>query len=71
MGVTMKQIDQNQVPKAHLVVKGFKEQTTEEGLRLISSIVAHNELKINAADKKNAFLQGEEIDRELYITNNV
>ena len=26
---TMKQIDQNQVPKARLVVKGFEEQTTE------------------------------------------
>ena len=25
----MKQIDQNQVPKAHLVVKGFEERTTE------------------------------------------
>ena len=72
---TMKQIDQNQVPKAHLVVKGFEEQTSEilkdsptcskESLRLILSTIAHNKWKINAVDIKTAFLQGEEIDREL------
>ena len=83
----MKQIDQNQVPKTYLVVKGFKEQTTEilkdsptcsrEGLHLILSITAHNKWKINAVDIKT-FLWGEEIDRELYMlppkeanTNNV
>ena len=69
---TMKQTDQNQVPKARLVVKGFEEQTNEilkdsptcskKGLRLILSIIAHNKWKINAADIKTAFLQGEEID---------
>ena len=47
----MKKIDQNQVSKARLVVKEFKEQTTEilkdsptcskEGLHLILSIIAH------------------------------
>ena len=73
----MKQIHQNQVPKARLIVKGFGEQTTEilkhspicskEGLRLILSIIAHNKWKINAVDIKTAFSQGEEIDRELYM----
>ena len=74
---TMKQIDQNQVPNARLVVKGFEEQTTEilkdsptfskEGLCLILSIIAHNKWKINAVNMKTAFLQGEEIDRELHV----
>ena len=64
----MKKIDQNQVSKARLVVKEFKEQTTEilkdsptcskEGLHLILSIIAHNKWKINAVDIKTAFLQG-------------
>ena len=49
---TTKQIEQNQVPKARSLVKGFEEQTTEilkdsltcskEGLCLILSIVAHH-----------------------------
>ena len=50
---------------------------SKEGFRLILSITAHNKWKINAVDVKTAFLQGEEIDRELYmlppkeaITNN-
>ena len=68
----MKNIDDKQIPKARLVVKGFEEQTSDilkdsptcakEGLRFVLTLIAHNEWKINSIDIKTAFLQGKEID---------
>ena len=70
---SIKNIDDKQIPKAYLVVKGFEEQTSDilkdsstcskEGLRFVLALIAHTEWKINLIDIKTVFLQGEEIDR--------
>ena len=54
---SMKNIDDKQIPKACLAVKGFEEQTSDilkdsptcskEGLRFVLALIAHNEWKIN------------------------
>ena len=73
----MKNIDNKQIPKAHLVVEGFEEQASDilkdsptcskKGLRFVLALITHNEWKINPIDIKTAFLQSEETDRELFI----
>ena len=74
---SMKNVNDKQVPKARLVAKGFEEQNSDilmnsptcskEGLRFVLALIVHNEWKINSIDIKTAFLQGEDIDRELFI----
>ena len=71
----MTNIDDKQIPKARLVVKGFEDQTADivkdspacskEGLHFAVTLIAHNEWKINSIDIKTVFLQAEEIDWEL------
>ena len=73
----MKNVNDKQVPKARLVVKGFEEQNSDilkdsptcskEGLRFVLALIVHNEWKINSNDTKTAILQGQDIDRELFI----
>ena len=36
-------------------------------MRFVLALIAHTEWKINLIDIKTVFLQGEEIDRELFI----
>ena len=73
----MKNTDDKQIPKTHLIVKGFEEQKSDilkdsstcskEGLCFVLTLIAHNELEINSINIKTAFLQGEETDRDLFF----
>ena len=66
------------VVKARLVARGFEEQEMEvirkdsptccrENLRIILTIISSKSWKVNTLDIKSAFLQGKQIDREVYI----
>ena len=72
----MKNTDDKQIPKTHLIVKGFEEQksdilkdssTCSKGLCFVLTLIAHNELEINSINIKTAFLQGEETDRDTFF----
>ena len=64
-------------PKAHLVARGFEEQTdnieeesptcAKDSLRVMISIINQNKGKLRSIDIKTAFLQGEAIDRNVYV----
>ena len=74
---TLKNIDDKTFPKARLVAKGFEEDSkdipkdsptcSKEVIRTMLALTAQKEWKLNAIDIKAAFLQGDEIDRELYV----
>ena len=74
---SMKNTDDKQIPKTHLVVKGFEEQKSDilkdsstcskEGLCFVLTLIAHNGWEINSIDIKTAFLQDEETDRDLFF----
>lgn len=63
--------------KARLVVRGFEEKdieiprdspTVSKGaMRIFLSVVAHEQWTVKTTDIKSAFLQGKELDREIYI----
>ena len=63
--------------KGRLVARGFEEYSqviqkdsstcAHESLRLIISLLAENKWKLNSMDIKTAFLQGQPIDRDVYI----
>ena len=65
------------VHKARLVARGFEEDTTKlqtdsptcskESLRFALCILASNDWTLHSLDVKSAFLQGEPIDRELFL----
>ena len=69
---SIKNIDDQQIPKACLVAKGFEEQPSDilkdlptcsnEGLCFVLDLIAYNQCKICSINIKTAFLQGEEID---------
>ena len=74
----MKETNDPQIPKARLVVKGFekvrkdeilKDSTTysKENLLVVFSGIAQKKWKLNSLGIKAAFLQGENIDGELYV----
>ena len=74
----MKETNDPQIPKARVVVKGFeklrkdeilKDSPTysEENLRVMFSGIAQKKWKLNSLDIKAAFLQGENVDRELHV----
>ena len=74
----MKKTNDQQIPKARLVVKGFEEPTNDEilkdsptcskeNLRVVLSVVTQKKWKPNSIDIKAAILQGENNDRELYV----
>ena len=74
----MKETNDPQIPKARLVVKGFekvrkdeilKDSPTysKENLLVVFSAIAQKKWKLNSLGIKAAFLQGENIDRELYV----
>ena len=74
----MKENNDEQIPKARLVVKGFEEPTNDEILKdsltcskenlwVVLSVVAQKKWKLNSIDTKAAFLKGENNDWELYV----
>ena len=75
---TMKESNSQQIPKARLIVKSFEEPSkdeilkdsltcSKETLRVVLFVGAQKKWHLNSIDVKTAFLQGENIDRELYI----
>ncbi|CAC5415686.1 unnamed protein product [Mytilus coruscus] len=75
---TMKELENEFHRKATLVAKGFEEDSLDEipknsptsekqSLRLILSIIANKRWSINSVDIKTAFLQGEKMQREVYL----
>ena len=74
---TLKNIDNKTFPKARLVAKGFEENNkdtpkdsptcSKEVLYTMLALTAQKQWKLNAIDIKAAFLQGDEIDRELFV----
>ena len=75
--ITQKTIDDNQVVKARLVARGFEEDTSDirtdsptvskENIRLMSTIAVANSWNVHSIDVRLAFLQGFEIERELFV----
>ena len=74
---SFKTVNNSLVPKARLVARGFEEYSQDiqkdsptcahESFRLIISVLAQNKWKLNSMDIKTAFLQGQPIDRDVYI----
>ena len=74
---TEKLVEGEKVIKARLVARGFEEDSSSFGtdsptcsrtaLRLVFAIAATNEWQINSLDISSAFLQGNEIEREVYL----
>lgn len=72
-----KVVGSENVKKARLVARGYEEDTdgivtdsptgNKDSLRLVISLVASKEWSINSLDIKAAFLQGKELDREIYL----
>ena len=74
--ITEKFKDGEKITKARLVAKGFQENNDlkkdsptclKENLRLIVAIAASEKWKMKSLDIKSAFLQGKNIDREVYL----
>ena len=69
--------DQGTTKKARLVARGFEEMNDDiltdsptcnkDSLRVVIAIIASMEWTINSLDIKAAFLQGKELDREIYL----
>lgn len=75
---TLKQTKDGIKPKARLVARGFEEIDNKEvpkgsptcgkqPLRLILAIMAHNRWRPRSMDIKTAFLQGQKIQRDIFI----
>ena len=75
---TLKELDQGKVtPKARLVARGFEEPTdslqkdsptcSKDTLRVMISTVASMKWDLKSIDIKTAFLQGENINRDVYL----
>ena len=64
-------------PKARLVARGFEEQSdsiekesptcSKDAMRTMLSLINKNGWKLSSLDIKTAFLQGEKIDRDVYL----
>ena len=75
--ITPKIVDGVTTTKARLVARGFQENVEnirtdsptcmKESLRLLLSIASSKDWKINSIDIKVAFLQGKQIDREVFL----
>ena len=69
--------DSGLVPKARLVARGFEEPENDvrkesptcskDSLRVIMAIIAQKKWSLNTIDIKTAFLQGQTIEREIYL----
>ena len=71
-----KEVDKIKVKKARFVARGFQELDehqsdspccNQETTRVVLSVIASKEWNINSLDIKAAFLQGNEIDREIFL----
>ena len=74
--ITPKVIDGKPSVKARLVARGFEEvqnfrtdspTCSKEGLRIVLTIITANSWTLNSLDIKTAFLQGKEINREIFV----
>ena len=75
--ITEKFKDEKRVVKAHLVARGFEEDTTQlrtdsptcsrEAMRMVYFVAAMMSWVIKSLDFTSAFLQGEEIKRSVYL----
>ena len=75
--VTPKIVDGEKRTKARLVARGFEEDTSnlrtdsptcmKDSLRLMLAVAASNSWSLNSIDIKAAFLQGNPIERELFL----
>ena len=67
--------DEQKITKAHLVARGFEENTdaiktdsptvTRQSLRMIMTVASSKEWKVQSMDISAAFLQGSKIEREI------
>ena len=74
---TLKSTAEGIEPKARLVARGYEEYNNDiqtdsptcahESLRVIISVLANRSWKIHSMDIKTAFLQGENMERNVYI----
>ncbi|XP_077974464.1 uncharacterized protein LOC144430404 [Styela clava] len=74
---SMKDTEDGIIPKARLVARGFEEQTddiakesptcSKDSLRVLVAIVAQKKWKLHTIDIKTAFLQGNCVDREIFL----
>ena len=74
---TEKEVNNVKVKKARLVARGFEEFNVDlptdsptcnkESLRTVISVISSKGWDINSLDVKAAFLQGKEIDRDVYL----
>ena len=75
---TVKNENEKVILKSRLVAKGFEEDCLDEmnknsptidksSLRAVLSIISSQKWNINTMDVKTAFLQGEQIDRDVFI----
>ena len=73
---TMKTTENGIIPKARLVARGYEEQTdvqkesptcSKDTLRVMMSIIKQYDWDLKSIDIKTAFLQGEQIDREVFL----
>lgn len=72
-----KEKDGIRTPKARLVIRGFEESTKDiekasptcssEGLKMVLAVMAQNDWKPKTIDIKTAFLQGNNLEREIFI----
>ena len=75
--ITEKILHDKKCIKARLVARGYEEQEinlrtdsptcSKEGLRIVLSIIASNNWKCGSIDIKAAFLQGSQIERDVYL----
>ena len=74
----MKETNDQQIPNARLAVQRFEEPTkdeilkdfltcSKENLGVVLNVIAHKKWNVNSMDIKTAFLQGENIDRDIYV----
>ena len=74
---TEKIVNNTSVKKARLVARGYEEDTEDmatdsptcnkDSLRVVISLIASKGWTINSLDIKAAFLQGKELDRDVYL----
>ena len=75
--ITEKYKDDKKITKARLVARGFEENSymmrtdsptcSKQSLRITMTIIVSNRWKINSLDITTAFLQGDSINRELFL----
>ena len=75
--ITEKMVEGKVITKARLVARGFEENTenlrkdsptcSRESIRLLLAVASLNEWKCHTVDIRSAYLQGDEIEREVYL----